>query len=213
MGLRERFPESSGNASVLCADGERLMQLSFFVSDEDLEVYVMRDMSMTRKLTLSALVMALYVVVMILTQAFAFGQYQVRIATALYALAGVFPFLVVPLGAANCLSNFLMGGLGPLDMIGGVTVGLLTAGAIAAARDTRWRYVVTFLAITLIPGLGVPIWLSIILDIPYGLLVAGLLVGQAISGFCGALLLLALRRRFVGEESFAHGGESNVSFR
>ena len=70
----------------------------------------------TQKLTISALCIALYLVVMICTQTFAFGQYQIRIATALYGLSAVFPFLIIPFGVANMLSNILMGGLCPLDM-------------------------------------------------------------------------------------------------
>ena len=94
----------------------------------------MKELTMTRKMTLSALTMALYAAVMMGTQSFAFGRYQVRIATSLYALSGIFPFLTVPLGFANFLSNVLMGGLGPLDMIGGMAVGLLTAGLIEIGR-------------------------------------------------------------------------------
>ena len=66
------------------------------------------NLSTTQKLTLSALVMALYVVVMFFTQSFAFGQYQVRIATAIYAMAGLYPFLILPLALANLLSNLVM---------------------------------------------------------------------------------------------------------
>ena len=73
----------------------------------------------TQKLTISALCMALYLVVMMCTQSFAFGQYQVRIATALYGLSAIFPFLIIPFGLVNVLANTLMGGLGPLDMLGG----------------------------------------------------------------------------------------------
>ena len=62
----------------------------------------------TQKLTISALCIALYLVVMICTQTFAFGQYQIRIATALYGLSAVFPFLIIPFGVANMLSNILM---------------------------------------------------------------------------------------------------------
>ena len=51
-------------------------------------------------------------------------------------------------------------------------------------------------AITLIPGLGVPVWLSYLLNLPYSVLAASLLVGQAVCGVVGALLLSALRRRF-----------------
>ena len=92
------------------------------------------NLSTTQKLTLSALVMALYVVVMFFTQSFAFGQYQVRIATAIYAMAGLYPFLILPLALANLLSNLVMGGLGPLDMIGGFCVGLLTTTLIVLVK-------------------------------------------------------------------------------
>ncbi len=159
----------------------------------------MEKLTPTKKLTVSSLSVALYVAVMAATQGFAFGQYQVRIATSLYALSGIFPFLVVPLGFANFLSNALLGGLGPLDMIGGVLVGLATGGIVAAFRRSRARYVATFFAIWLVPGLGVPVWLSYLLHLPYVVLAASLLVGQGIAGACGALLLMALRRRFYDE--------------
>lgn len=73
----------------------------------------------TQKITISAICIALYLVVMLCTQGFAFGQYQVRIATALYGLSYNFPFLVFPFGIANVTSNILMGSLGPLDAICG----------------------------------------------------------------------------------------------
>ena len=49
-----------------------------------------------QKLVFSALCIALYIVVMMCTQSFAFGQYQIRIATALYGLSAIFPFLILP---------------------------------------------------------------------------------------------------------------------
>ena len=55
----------------------------------------------TRKLTISAMVVALYIVVLYLTQSVSFGAYQIRIATSLYALAYAFPFLVFPWGLAT----------------------------------------------------------------------------------------------------------------
>lgn len=79
---------------------------------------VKENMSKVQKLTVSAMVMALYVVVLYFTQSFSFGAYQIRIATALYALAYLFPFLVLPLGFANFIANFLFGGLGLLDWFG-----------------------------------------------------------------------------------------------
>ena len=83
-------------------------------------------MSSTKKLTISAMVVALYIVVLYLTQSVSFGAYQIRIATSLYALAYAFPFLVIPMGIGNLISNFLFGGLGILDMVGGFGVGILT---------------------------------------------------------------------------------------
>ena len=97
----------------------------------------MKNLTKTQKLTISALCMALYLVVMMCTQSFAFGQYQVRIATALYGLSAIFPFLIIPFGLVNVLANTLMGGLGPLDMLGGAGVGYLR-GAALSTRGPGW---------------------------------------------------------------------------
>ena len=146
----------------------------------------MKNLTKTQKLTISALCMALYLVVMMCTQSFAFGQYQVRIATALYGLSAIFPFLIIPFGLVNVLANTLMGGLGPLDMLGGGLVGIMTSHDLG-----NWA---VMLAITLIPGLGVPVWLSVLLDLPYWLLASTVLVGQFISGVVGMVLVTALER-------------------
>ncbi len=78
-----------------------------------------KNLSNTQKLTISAMIMAMYVIVMYITRGFAFGAYQIRLATSLYALSYLFPFLVLPLGLSNCLTNLLFGGMGPLDIVGG----------------------------------------------------------------------------------------------
>jgi len=151
-------------------------------------------MNESRKLALSGMVMAVYIVMMYLTQSFAFGQYQLRIATAIYALAYPFPFLVLPLGLANLLSNLLMGGLGIMDILGGGLVGLLTAGC--SALMGRWKLNEWFLLlpVTLIPALGAAVWLSFLLHVPYGLLSTSLLVGQFISALVGVVLVKSLKR-------------------
>ena len=76
-----------------------------------------------RRLTLSAVVMAAYVAVMYLTQSFAFGAVQIRIATALYALAYLFPFLTLPLALANSLSNLSWAGWGCWTSAAGLSPG------------------------------------------------------------------------------------------
>ena len=151
-----------------------------------------QEYTRTQKITISAVCNALYLVVMLCTQSFAFGQYQVRIATALYGLSYIFPFLVVPFGIANIASNIFMGGLGPIDAIGGFIMGLLTSGAIAWGRQKGFGCWIVALFVTLLPGLGVPVWLSYLLKIPYGILAASLLVGQFISGITGMMLIKAL---------------------
>ena len=94
----------------------------------------MKRYTQTQKLTIAGICIALYIAVMMCTQTFAFGQYQVRIATAMYGLSAIFPFLIVPFGIANVISNTIMGGLGPLDMIGGGIVGIVTTSVIVLAK-------------------------------------------------------------------------------
>ncbi len=159
-----------------------------------------------QKLVFSALCIALYIVVMICTQTFAFGQYQIRIATALYSLSAIFPFLILPFGIANIISNTLMGGLGLLDIIGGGIVGVLTTGLIVLGRRMGCGNWIIAVAITLVPGLLVPLWLSVILNLPYWLLASTILVGQAVCGIAGMLLVTALERIGAGKFLLVEGG-------
>lgn len=148
------------------------------------------------RIALSAVVVAVYFAVMLLTAEFSFGIYQIRIATALYALSMPFPFLVLPLGIANCLSNIL-GGMA-WDIGGGFLVGLLTAGICAAFGKFplgRWKALLVLPAIELIPALSVPLWLAPTLGVPYWTLAASLLVGQIIPAFAGAFLVFLLEKR------------------
>ncbi len=145
-----------------------------------------------KKLTISGIVIALYVVIMFFTQSFAFGQYQVRIATSLYSLAAINPFLIVPLGIANMLSNTIMGGLGLFDTLGGFLVGILTAGSCYLLR--KINAVLVAIPILTIPTLVVPIWLSYIIKVPYLVLVLSLGVGQILPGIVGVLLVKYLEK-------------------
>ena len=151
-------------------------------------------MSKVQKMTFSAMIMALYVTVMYFTQSFSFGAYQIRIATSLYALSYLFPFLVLPLGLANFIANMLFGGLGPLDMFGGLLIGLLTAGLVLLIRKKQWNRYLVVLPITFIPGLGVATWLSYLLNIPYQALATSLCIGQIVPAVCGVALIKVLER-------------------
>lgn len=153
------------------------------------------NLNNTKKIAYSGIVMALYVLIVFATQSFAFGQYQIRIATGLYALAFHFPFLVIPLALANMLSNLLMGGLGIFDIVGGFLIGLITAGSIALLRKKTKNVFFLILPIAIAPAVIVPIWLSYILGISYFLLVLSLLVGQVISAF--TLGLFIVKSKFI----------------
>ena len=155
---------------------------------------VKENMSKVQKLTVSAMVMALYVVVLYFTQSFSFGAYQIRIATALYALAYLFPFLVLPLGFANFIANFLFGGLGLLDWFGGCFVGIIVTAIIVLIRRKGWSRWLMILPIILVPGLGVPSYLSYLLHVPYSVLATSLCIGQSVPAVCGGVLVNVLQR-------------------
>ena len=155
---------------------------------------VKENMSKVQKLTVSAMVMALYVVVLYFTQSFSFGAYQIRIATALYALAYLFPFLVLPLGFANFIANFLFGGLGLLDWFGGCFVGIIVTAIIVLIRRKGWSRWLMILPIILVPGLGVPSYLSYLLHVPFSVLATSLCIGQSVPAVCGVVLVNVLQR-------------------
>lgn len=155
---------------------------------------VKENMSKVQKLTVSAMVMALYVVVLYFTQSFSFGAYQIRIATALYALAYLFPFLVLPLGFANFIANFLFGGLGLLDWFGGCFVGIIVTAIIVLIRRKGWSRWLMILPIILVPGLGVPSYLSYLLHVPYSVLATSLCISQSVPAVCGVVLVNVLQR-------------------
>lgn len=151
----------------------------------------------TRRMTIASMVIALYIVLLYLTQGISFGAYQIRIATALYALAYLYPFLVVPLGIANLIANFLFGGLGPLDMFGGCFVGIATTWLIVQIRQHDWNVWLTILPIWFVPSLVVSLWLSYLLHLPYTALVVNLSVGQLVPAICGVFLIQALGRVYL----------------
>lgn len=151
-------------------------------------------MSRLQKMTFSAMVMAIYIVVLSITSGFSFGAYQIRIATSLYALAYLFPFLVVPLGLANFISNMLFGGFGIVDMLGGCIVGMVAAACIVLIRRKNWNRMLIAVPIVLVPGLGVATYLSYFLAMPYPLMALNLCIGQLIPSILGVVLVRVLER-------------------
>lgn len=152
-----------------------------------------KSKSNTKKLVISALVIALYVVTMTLTQSFAFGAVQVRIATCLYAFAYIYPFLVLPLGIANIISNMVLGGLGFFDIFGGGLVGIIAGLIVYSVRKYNKNISLITLPIIFVPGLIVPTWLSYLTGVPYKVLAVSLCLGQVIPAVVGLLLVTKLK--------------------
>lgn len=148
--------------------------------------------SIVRKITLSGVFIGLYVVIMFFTQSFAFGQYQVRIATSLYALSAIYPFLIVPMGIANFLSN-LLGGMGPFDMFGGLAAGIATTFVVYIIKRLKLSDWFISIPIVLIPGFMVPIWLTYITHIPYEVLALSICIGQIVPGIVGVIIVKQLK--------------------
>ncbi|MCL2422268.1 MAG: QueT transporter family protein [Defluviitaleaceae bacterium] len=148
-------------------------------------------MNKTKIICISGIIMAMYIAIMFATQGFAFGAYQIRIATALYALSYTFPFLVLPLALANMLAN-AMGPMGVWDMLGGFAIGLITSGGVYLVRRFNWPMLLVIPIIILAPALVVPIWLSYILSLPYFALVISIGIGQILPAIVGYLLIKML---------------------
>lgn len=55
-------------------------------------------------------------------------------------------------------------------------------------------------AVALVPALGVSTWLSYLLGVPYWVMAGSLLVGQAICGVAGVLLVKGLKRGWLKEK-------------
>lgn len=154
------------------------------------------SMNRVQKLTLSAMVIALYVIILYFTQSFSFGAYQIRITTSLYALSYIFPFLVLPLGLANFIANMLFGGFGIVDMLGGCMVGILTTSLIVIIRKRNWNRSLIAIPIVLVPGLGVATYLCQFLNLPYAALALSLCIGQLFPAVVGVLLVRSLEPIF-----------------
>lgn len=151
-------------------------------------------MSKNHKLTFSAMIIGSYVVVIYFTQGFSFGAFQIRIATSLYALGYVYPFLALPLGIANVIANLLCGGLGMVDIVGGGIVGGLTTWIVGIIGKKQLNVWFTIIPIIIVPGGIVSLWLSAILQIPYLILIANLCIGQILPAILGVVLIKQVRK-------------------
>lgn len=143
-----------------------------------------------RNLARNAVIAALYGAIALVLPATALANW--RLATALYALAAWNPALIPGLAIGNAIGGITQG---PIDILFGAVVGVLTAWA-CAKLGPRWAP----LAILVIPTAVVPLWLSLLLHVPYPVVVLVVLQGQAVSAVLAVVLLQlkGLRRVVTG---------------
>jgi uncharacterized membrane protein len=146
------------------------------------------------KLAFSAMIIALYIVVLFYTQSFSFGAYQIRVVNSLYGLVYVYPFLVIPKTIAVFISNMILGGLGILDMVGGSFATLVCVSMIAFIGKKKLNRYLVMIPISIIPSVIVPIYLSYLLHIPYFMLVISLFVGQIVPAILGVVLIRVVQK-------------------
>jgi len=151
---------------------------------------------------------------MFFTQSFAFLEFQIRIATVIYSFSYIFPFLILPIGLANGLSNLLMGGgLGALDVIGGFFAGVIVSWLVYLVRRHKLPRLLIIPIIAIGNGLIVSIWLSYLIGWPYFALAISITIGQIPSGIVAYLLLPILDEHMkkIGgyeyEKEHQNGGE------
>jgi uncharacterized membrane protein len=146
-----------------------------------------------RKTAFAGLIAAMY---MALTQVFigtSFGLLQFRAAEALTLLPFLFPAAIPGLLAGCFMSNFLFGGLGPVDWIFG-SLATFAAAIITSRCKNRW---LSALPPIIINAVVVGAYLSLMFEnaayIPFGILTVG--IGQiAVCCGLGVPLVYALEK-------------------
>lgn len=125
----------------------------------------------------SALVAALYALLVLAFAPLSFGPVQFRVAEALTLLPWLFPEAIPGL-FVGCLVSNLFGGLGIVDMVFGSLATLVSAWLTSRMPNLLWAAVPPVLVNAVVVGT----YLSILLDVP--LLATILYVGLGEAGVC-----------------------------
>lgn len=93
----------------------------------------------TKNLVLAALIAAIYTILTLFLQPFAYGPVQFRLAEALTVLPAILPASIPGLFIGCLLANIL-GGFGPIDIMFGSLATLLAAVSTYLLRKRKWLY-------------------------------------------------------------------------
>jgi uncharacterized membrane protein len=148
----------------------------------------------TKTITLSALIAALYAALTIILAPISYGSMQVRVAEALTVLPYLFP-QAIPGLYIGCMTANIWGGFGPIDIFGGSAVTLLAALLTFYLRRYKRPWLAP-LPPVLLNAVAVGYYLHILTQMPAIISMAWVGLGQTIACYgLGLPLLYALRRR------------------
>lgn len=145
----------------------------------------------TKTLVQNAILAALYAALALLFPATALANY--RLSTSLYVLAAFNPSLIAGLSLGNALAGLPQG---PIDVLMGAIVGLVTATVCAWTKD-RFYGIPAALAVLVIPTLLVPLWLALIFHAPYAVIALVVFKGQSLSAVLSLFLVNTRRIRSI----------------
>ena len=129
-----------------------------------------------KKITLGGIIMSLYIVLTGVFASLSFGAIQIRVANCLYGLALPFPYLVIPMTLSVVLSNLIFGGLGMIDII----CGSLTTFVVTYTISKCKKPILIIPIIIFGVGLGVALYLSKLIQVPFLILFIQIALGQVI---------------------------------
>lgn len=150
--------------------------------------------SVTKYITVSALIGSLYAVLTVLLAPISYGPMQVRVAEAMTVLPFLFP-QAIPGLYVGCMIANIWGGYGPIDIFGGSALTLIAALLTYWLRRFKTPWLAPIPPIVL-NAFGVGYYLHILADMPLWATIGWVGLGEAIACFgIGMPLLFAVKRR------------------
>jgi uncharacterized membrane protein len=150
--------------------------------------------SVTKTITMSASIAALYAALTIILAPISYGPIQVRVAEALTVLPYVLP-QAIPGLYIGCMTANIWGGLGPVDIFGGSAVTLIAALLTFHLRHYNKPWLAPLPPVVL-NAVAVGCYLHVLTQTPVILSMAWVALSQTIACYgLGLPLLYALRRR------------------
>jgi len=151
----------------------------------------------TQSIAVSAVMAASYAALTIVLAPISFGLIQLRIADALLPLPYVLGWPMAIGLFLGCAVANVFGGLGPVDILFGSFFNLV-AGLLVSNRKICPHWLLAWLYPTLIIGLGIPAYLTLLFNQPYIVGVLSIMTSTAIVTALGVIVLFAVNRAFTG---------------